>query len=74
MKLHPALSLFIFFAVSLTAYGQYYDTGEDPAGLKWLQIKTDRFRVIYPENTVQLDWNSPQPLRRQLLTLKISSP
>ena len=31
------------------AYSQYYDTGQDPAGLKWLQIKTDRFRIIYPE-------------------------
>jgi hypothetical protein len=29
---------------------QYYDTGEDPASLKWLQINTDRFRVIFPEN------------------------
>lgn len=30
--------------------GQYYDTGEDPASLKWLQIKTKRFTVIYPES------------------------
>ena len=30
--------------------GQYYDTGEDPALLKWLQIKTKRFTVIYPES------------------------
>lgn len=49
MKLLSVLSVFVFSAVSLTSYGQYYDTGEDPAGLKWLQIKTDRFRVIYPE-------------------------
>lgn len=28
---------------------QYYNTGQDPASLKWLQIKTDRFTVIYPE-------------------------
>ncbi|NMC41488.1 MAG: hypothetical protein GYA43_10035, partial [Bacteroidales bacterium] len=49
MKLLSVLSVFVFSAVSLTSYGQYYDTGEDPAGLKWLQVKTDRFRVIYPE-------------------------
>lgn len=29
--------------------GQYYDTGQDPASLKWMQIKTDHFTVIYPE-------------------------
>lgn len=28
---------------------QYYDTGQDPASLKWMQIKTGRFTVIYPE-------------------------
>ena len=30
--------------------GQYYDTGQDPSSLKWMQIKTGRFTVIYPEN------------------------
>ena len=29
---------------------QYYNTGQDPASLKWKQIKTARFTVIYPEN------------------------
>ncbi len=29
---------------------QFYDTGTDPASIKWLQIKTGRFRVIYPES------------------------
>jgi hypothetical protein len=29
--------------------GQYYETGEDPASVKWLQIKTERFNIIYPE-------------------------
>jgi len=31
------------------ASGQYYDTGQDPASLKWMQIKTNHFTVIYPE-------------------------
>ena len=34
----------------LPSQAQYYDTGEDPAKLKWLQIKTEHFMVIYPEN------------------------
>ncbi len=29
---------------------QYYDTGQDPASLRWRQINTPRFRVIYPED------------------------
>lgn len=42
------LASLLFNAHFLT--GQYYDTGQDPASLKWLQIKTNRFRVIYPES------------------------
>ena len=40
---------FILFG-NLTLYAQYYDTGQDPASLKWLQIKTEKFKVIYPES------------------------
>ena len=29
---------------------QYYDTGQDPASIKWKQIKTKLFTVIYPES------------------------
>ena len=29
---------------------QYYDTGQDPSAVKWLQIKTGKFKVIYPES------------------------
>jgi Periplasmic component of the Tol biopolymer transport system len=38
--------LFSFQFVS----AQYYETGQDPASLKWKQIKTERFTVIFPEN------------------------
>lgn len=43
-----------FFFLSLlllteSSYAQYYETGQDPASLKWMQIKTERFTVIYPE-------------------------
>jgi hypothetical protein len=34
--------------LSLTVSAQYYNTGQDPASLKWLQIKTGKFTVIYP--------------------------
>lgn len=40
--------LFLFALVNLEA--QYYSTGEDPASIKWHQIKTDNFQIIFPEN------------------------
>jgi hypothetical protein len=46
------LHLYFFIALLLTGQpvsGQYYDTGQDPASLKWMQIKTNHFTVIYPE-------------------------
>jgi hypothetical protein len=38
----------LFLQIQLVS-GQYYDTGQDPSSLKWVQIKTGRFTVIYPE-------------------------
>jgi hypothetical protein len=40
--------LFLFFSSNILA--QYYDTGQDPASIKWMQIKTGKFTVIYPES------------------------
>jgi len=37
-----------FFSSNINA--QYYDTGQDPASIKWMQIKTKLFTVIYPES------------------------
>jgi len=36
--------------LSGVAFPQFYETGQDPSSLKWKQIRTDRFTVIYPEN------------------------
>lgn len=30
-------------------FGQYYNLGQDPAALKWRQITTTNFKLIYPE-------------------------
>ncbi len=30
--------------------GQYFSMGQDPASIKWLQIQTINFQVIFPEN------------------------
>jgi hypothetical protein len=47
----PSIIIFIILLVqSGSVFSQYYDTGEDPASLKWVQVKTGRFTVIYPES------------------------
>ena len=53
---YPGLRLFtkfIFFYVIICSFpasiqGQYFSTGQDPASIRWRQIKTDHFKVIYP--------------------------
>src|SRR5450759_364090 len=49
MRYRVILLLSTFFLFAHSAFSQYYDTGEDPASLKWKQIKTSHFTVIYSE-------------------------
>jgi len=50
MRFRPFVIILLTFSCFTAIYPQYYDTGEDPASLKWQQIKTGRFKIIYPEN------------------------
>ena len=53
MRITDFLRLSCFIALSLfpfMLFGQYYNLGQDPASLKWRQITTPHFRIIYPEN------------------------
>ncbi len=43
-------STFVFLLIFLNAFSQYFSTGEDPARLKWRQISTVNFQLIYPES------------------------
>lgn len=43
------VALIILLLIRLTAYPQYFTTGEDPAGIKWRQINTENFQLIYPD-------------------------
>lgn len=43
------LLLFAFVQISSNSYAQYYTSGQDPASLKWKQINSENFQVIYPE-------------------------
>ncbi len=42
-----------FLTILLTFYlkvsGQFYDIGQEPWNIKWEQIKTENFRIIYPD-------------------------
>ena len=44
----PLTGILISFLLCTNALSQYYDTGNEPASVKWLQIESGNFRVIYP--------------------------
>lgn len=49
MKPQNILYIALFLLTGNTALkGQYYDTGQDPASLKWEKITTEHFIFIYP--------------------------
>jgi hypothetical protein len=41
--------LLIFFGLLNFSKAQYFQTGQDPASLKWRQINTENFQIIYPD-------------------------
>lgn len=40
----------ILLFLLLSGHAQFYNQGEDPGNLKWRQIRTDHFRVIFPSD------------------------
>jgi len=48
MKIKTHIGAILFFCINSIVYGQYYNQGTDPASLKWKQINTAHFRLIYP--------------------------
>ncbi|MBL7138784.1 MAG: PD40 domain-containing protein [Bacteroidales bacterium] len=47
---HFPIYLLLILGCSFSLNGQYYSTGQDPASVRWSQIKTDSFRIIFPES------------------------
>ncbi|MFW5890320.1 MAG: TolB family protein, partial [Marinilabiliaceae bacterium] len=39
----------VFILISGAGHAQYYSSGADPASIRWEQIDTERFRLVYPE-------------------------
>ena len=48
MKYLICFSFLIFFAAT-HANAQFFQTGQDPSQIRWRQINTEKFQVIYPE-------------------------
>lgn len=41
--------LLVFIGLLNFSKAQYFQTGQDPASLKWRQINTENFQIIYPD-------------------------
>lgn len=41
---------FLLISLSNLLFSQYYSTGQDPASIRWRQIKTPQFRLLYPDH------------------------
>ena len=50
IKLLIIMLLMLCFAPFVKVHAQYYILGQDPASIKWKQIKTEHFNIIYPDN------------------------
>ena len=51
-ELKPIVNYLFIFIISLVfstnIYSQYYSSGQDPASIRWKQINSGHFQVIYP--------------------------
>jgi hypothetical protein len=52
-KLH-ILQVFLLVFINLEIHGQFYNTGSAPFSVKYRQINTDEFRLIYPKEAEQM--------------------
>ena len=50
MKFRCLLIFLLLISCHFPSLAQYFNTGTDPASIKWLQIKTGKFTLIYPES------------------------
>ncbi len=45
----PIMLLIVLMVSGYQVHGQYYTQGQDPSSLRWKQIKTLHFQIIFPE-------------------------
>lgn len=48
MKTKVLLSCLLFFSLTVEAGAQFYTLGSDPGSVKWSQIETPAYKIIYP--------------------------
>ncbi|MGI5848276.1 MAG: hypothetical protein ACOX5T_09685 [Candidatus Cryptobacteroides sp.] len=48
MRFHKAILISALLSLSWTAVGQFQPTGSNPASVKWQQMETDNFKLLYP--------------------------
>ncbi|MDR1681453.1 MAG: hypothetical protein LBS12_06705 [Prevotellaceae bacterium] len=46
--------LFVVYGSMTPAHAQFYNTGTEPPGVRWRQIRTDKFTIIYPQEADSL--------------------
>ena len=44
-----SITIILALFISICAKAQYFQTGQDPSSIGWMQINTVNFRIIYPE-------------------------
>ena len=44
-----SILLYFLFSLSITTSAQFYSSGADPANIKWRQVNSDNFKVVYPD-------------------------
>lgn len=49
MRLRTCLALAVALLISGEAGAQFFSNGADPGALRWNQVKTENYRVVYPE-------------------------
>lgn len=49
-KFFVLIAAFILPFVALPSYSQFYERGQEPAFIKWQQIRTENYQIIFPES------------------------
>ena len=53
MRLIRVVLLVAFFLCRLSLWAQYFSTGTDPGNIKWREIRTENFQLIFPDKYEQ---------------------
>jgi len=76
MKLKYIYLLIISIYIHTCLYSQFYEYGQDPASIRWKQINTGNFKLIFPEdyksNAVKVSFLLEESYRKNASQLNYS--